>query len=208
MKQRTTNVYEFNELDSKAKAHARARYLEHFEFDDSAVLDDVRHVGTLLGVDFKQRSYRTVGGDIRYEPCIDYDIACGLAFEGDYAYPRHNVLKAVRKYAPKDAELKAIAAGLVEHQRHNKRGIKIRIETTVFYISHLTSKAMSFEDVSELPEDLYTLRVHEDVCNLLRRFADWIYTALCSEYEYQAGVEYIDDNLANGYEFDVKGNLI
>ena len=48
----------------------------------------------------------------------------------------------------------------------------------------------------------------DEIRQLMRDFADWIYENLSNEYDYQTSDEVVEDAIrANGYEFDEDGGV-
>ena len=81
-------VHRLDELSEAAKDTARAWYREG-GFDDDwydAVYEDFRRIAEILGIRFKTRTVRLMGGGARQEPCIWFtgfwSQGDGAAFEG------------------------------------------------------------------------------------------------------------------------------
>ena len=89
-----TTVYQLAELDETAKDKARAWFREGgFDHDwYDAVYTDFEQVCAILGVTFKTRAIRLLGGGSRQEPCIYFrgfwSQGDGACFEGRYTYAR------------------------------------------------------------------------------------------------------------------------
>ncbi len=119
-----TTVYRFYELSDKAKEEARAWYrqggLDYDWYD--AVYDDFQQIAEIIGIRFKTRTVRLMGGGTRQEPCIWFSGFCsqgdGACYEGRYEYAK-SAPAAIRAHAPRDGELHRIADALLAVQRRN-----------------------------------------------------------------------------------------
>ena len=105
-------VYLYSELSSKAKEEARQWWIDAMDPSDYAdsVIEDAYQLGSLMGIEIKQREFKTMGGGVRHEPCVWWSgFSCqgdGASFEGRYQPKADNVAR-VREYAPQDAVLHA-----------------------------------------------------------------------------------------------------
>jgi hypothetical protein len=208
-------LFQFDELSDKAKEKARQWYRRASEGDNyfaESVVDDAVRIGECFGIEFDQRSYQTVGGQTRYEPKIwwsgFWSQGDGASFEGRFRpLDKGSAKQRLKKYAPKDEELRDLAVRIDELQRKYRKRLSAKIVQSGNY-SH--SGTMSLEWVEALtakeePRDV----AHEDETELLsimRDFADWIYRALEEEFDYQNSDEQIDETIrANEYEFKSDG---
>ena len=67
--------------------------------------------------------------------------------------------------------------------------------------------SVSVEDGEDRHRDIGA--AEEDIRDLLRSFADWIYKQLETEYNYLMSNEQIDESLEiNGYEFNAEGRPV
>lgn len=122
----------------------------------------------------------------------------GACFTGTYRY-RKGALAEIKKYAPLDRELHGIAERLQNIQRRAFYGIYASIEHRGHYYH---SGCMRVEMECERPFD------EEGIKENLRWFADWIYSQLEKEYEYQTGEglrEYFTDS---DILFDEDGDMV
>jgi hypothetical protein len=212
MRQITQTVYLFDELSERAKERARD-WFRSTVFQDSSdweyVYADAERVAALLGIELDRRDYKTVGGATRKEPAIYFSgfssQGDGACFEGRYAYAKGSV-KAIQEYAPKDAELLRIARGLARIQKLNFYRISALTKHSGRY-SHaycMSVQAWNAATCADLSRE-----DEEQVTQLLRDFANWIYRQLEKEYEYQCSDEAVEDNIAaNEYEFDENGERV
>ena len=205
MRTATINIYKFDELSEAAKERARQWYREASVSDTpDCALDDAVNVGALMGIEIEQRHWTNSHGFKGSSPEISYcaghvqsDYA---AFEGRYTY-RKGAVKAVREYAPRDAELHRIAQALQAIQARNFYQLTARISEG----RHMNINA----DVDRYDSAAMTPDAEDEITELMRDFAHWIYEQVLAEFDYQASAEYIDDNLtANEYEFDENGEII
>lgn len=205
-----TTVYKFDELSDSAKEKARDWYRSHV-FGDSNywehVLADADHVAELMGIDIARHTYRTMGGDAGSAPTIYFSGFCsqgdGACFEGSYAYKK-GAHKAIRDYAPQDTELHRIADALQSTQRLHF----YKLTASMSHRGHYSHSGCMSVDV-EHSEDRYRdiQGAESDITQLMRDFADWIYSQIEKEYDYQNSDEAVDENIrANEYEFDEDGN--
>ena len=204
-----TNVFQYDELDDRAKERAREWYSRHV-FEDSCdweyVYEDAAEVADILGIDLRQRRVTLVGGHHRYEPSIwfsgFYSQGDGACFEGTYRYAK-GATKKIRGYAPQDKELHRIADELQAVQRKHFYHLTASMSRSGHYYH---SGCMSVE--VEHNEDRYRDigDAEDDIRQLMRDFADWIYERLSDEYDYQTSDSAVEETIrANEYEFDEDG---
>ena len=204
-----TNVFQYDELDDRAKERAREWYSRHV-FEDSCdwefVYEDAAEVADILGIDLRQRRVQLMGGGHRYEPSIYFSgfwsQGDGACFEGTYRYAK-GATKKIREYAPQDKELHRIADELQAVQRKHFYHLIASMNHTGHYCH---SGCMSVE--VEHNEDRYRDigDAEDEIKQLMRDFADWIYSQLENEYDYQTSDSAVEEAIrANEYEFDEDG---
>lgn len=198
-----TKIYQFDELEDRAKERARDWYRQfiftesnHWEF----VFDDAARVADILGIDLRQRPVKLMNGSTRYDPCIYFSgfwsQGDGACFEGTYRYAK-GAAKKIREYAPQDERLHRIADELQAVQRRN-------FYRLIASMSHHGHMSVEVEDSEDRYRDIGS--AEEDIRDLMRSFADWIYRQLEKEYEYQTSDEAVDEAItANEYEFTEDG---
>ena len=206
-----TNVFQYDELDDRAKERAREWYSRHvFEdsYDWEFVYEDAANVAEILGIDLRQRRVQLMGGGHRYEPSIYFSgfwsQGDGACFEGTCRYAK-GATKKIRAYAPQDKELHRIADELQAVQRKHFYHLIASMNHRGHYCH---SGCMSVE--VEHNEDRYRDigDAEDDIRQLMRDFADWIYGRLSDEYDYQTSDEAVEEAIrANEYEFDENGEL-
>lgn len=190
-----TTLYKFDELSETAKEKARQWYREASASDEpDYVLDDVVQVAELMGIEIGMRN--SVSPRIYY--CAGHVQGDYAAFEGSYRY-RKGAAKAVRDYAPQDAELHRIADTLQAIQARN------------FY--QLTASAYVQRDWQGVEVDRYdgltmTEDAEEAVTEAMRDFAHWVYKQILAEFDYRSSDEVVDESItANEYEFTEDGGI-
>jgi hypothetical protein len=192
----TTRVlYKFSELSEEAKQRAIEKEAESAgsDFWTEPTIEDFERICNILGVTLKQRQYKTIGGDTRYEPAVYWSgfssQGDGASFEGEYEYKAGSA-KAIREYAPKDEKLHAIADDLLRLQKPFLFGLQATITQSGNNVHEYTmtiSPRTKFDDVSEkwsskaIPED--------ELTDCFRRLAKWVYRSLEAEYDYQTSEE-------------------
>jgi len=204
-----TTVYRLAELSDEAKDKARAWYREGgFDYDwYDAVYEDFQQIAEILGIDFKTRTVRLMGGGSRQEPRTFFSgfwsQGDGACFEGYYSY-RKNVSAAIRAYAPQDATLHGIADALQAVQRRNF--YQLRAEATHRGRYHheycmaisVTRDSPTWQDMTADAEDVIT--------EALRDLARWLYRQLERKYEYLTSDEAVDESIiTNDYTFTSSG---
>jgi hypothetical protein len=209
-----TKVYQFSELDESAKDRAREWYREGVCTDSDwyeFVYEAATTAATLLGIEIGTKSHKTMGGSTGYSPRIWFSGFAsqgdGASWEGEYQYKRGSCA-AVRAEFPQDTELHGIADRLYRVQRRNFYSLSAHVSQSGRY-QHSGSMAIT---VSRHDDDFYTSYERDtdsdgyEVVQVLREFADWIYSSLESEYEYQNSNESVDESIeANEYTFTESG---
>ncbi len=201
-----TKVYTFTELSDDAKENARdwwRRYVFSDSNDWEFVYEDAANVAEQFGLDLRTRRVNQKDGGYHYDPCIYFsgfsNQGDGACYEGNYEYMK-GALKTVKSYAPRDTELHKIVEQLQEIQRKNFYRVHARTKYRGHYCHSgcMTVEVGRSDDQPVVDED--------DVVQLLREFADWIYEQLKCEYDYQCSNEVVDEMLiGNAYEFTEEG---
>ena len=200
MRQKTTDLYQFDELSDAAKEKARDWYREASagdEFYAESVLDDAKSALKVLGYSVDHIYYSGFSSQ--------GDGACfvGSFYASDYDGKGTNAVQALLIDRPTDKELARCAAELerillacpelsasLEHvgRYHHENSVRFSVDT---------GEETNAEQ-SELVEDAF-----KEVSRDLMR---WIYRALEKEYEYSMADDTVDENMrANEYEFTEDG---
>jgi len=204
-----TTVYRLDELSDAAKDKARAWYREGgFDYDwYEAIYEDFQRIAEILGIRFKTRIVRLVGGATRQEPRIAFtgfwSQGDGASFECYYSY-RKNASAEIRSYAPRDIELHEIADALLAIQRRNFYQLRAEASHRGHYY-HEYCMSISVERDSPTYQDM-TADAEEIVIEALRDLARWLYRRLECEYEYLSSDEAVDETIiVNEYTFTEAG---
>lgn len=203
-------VFQFDELSEAAKQKALEWYRQASQGDNyyqESVYEDAAAIGDILGIDLNQKRVPLMNGSHRYDPCIYYSgfwsQGDGACFEGQYSYKK-GALKAIRAYAPKDAELHRIAKGLQDVQKRHFYSLVASCKHRGRYYHSgcmnvdVSDNRGSYRDIGD---------AEAAITQLMRDFADWIYKQLENAYEWENADEQVVENIrANEYEFDENGN--
>lgn len=193
-----TKAYQLHELSSEAqeKAIENVRNHEGYPYHGwwGFVYEDVKTIASLFGLEIDEIYFSGFSsqGD-------------GACFEGYYSY-KAGGLKAVEEYAPTDLELYGIVKGLQDVQRRYFYGLTAVTKHRGYYYH---SGCMAVSVYQNAGMDYANIDVEREITDLLRQFADWIYSQLEAEYDYRMSDEAVRATIEdNGYEFDEEGNLI
>lgn len=206
-----TTVYKFDELSESAKQNGREWFTRQ-AFSDSNGLEhvyaDADECAAILGIDIARRNSRNMGGGINTSPEIMFSgfwsQGDGACFEGTYRYKK-GAAKAIRQHAPHDTELHRIADGLQKVQARNF----YKLTASMAHSGHYVHSGCMSVSVEHADDRWRTVSDEADLRELMRDFADWIYSQLQREYDYQTSDEVVDENIrANGYEFTEAGEVI
>jgi len=187
------NVYEFSELNDKAKERARNRWREEYEF--SPDLEGVKSIAEILGISDIDISYAGFShqGD-------------GASFTGFYSY-RANSCSDIRRLAPKDKELHRIADTLEFAQNINENKLQARIRRSEHRYLHEYTVCIDVHR-TDGKDIVYCDVAFDATDDGLQSFMRWIYKEIQDQYEYSVSDEQIDENFTEiGYEFDRNGNV-
>lgn len=212
MKQRTINVYDYDELSEKAQERAREWWRDGLDYEWwDCVYEDAADIAALFGLDIRTKLVKLMNGGTRYDPAIYFsgfwNQGDGACFEGEYRYKK-GAMKAVKSHAPLDKDLHEIVQSLQEVQKRYFYAIQAATEQRGRYYHQYSMdiRACLDEDVT-----YQTLRVNDEetVRGCLRDFASWIYHRLRKEWEWLNSGENVEEGIrANKYEFDIEGRPI
>ena len=202
-------IFAFDELNSRAKEKARAwwRSCKSSEFDTECTYEDAAECGRLIGIEIAPRNVKLMNGTSRQVPTIWYSGFCsqgdGACFEGRYSYAK-GAVKAIRQHAPQDLELHRIADELQALQRK----AFYRLGATMAHRGHYYHSGCMSVDVYNDADQYAAVPCEEEIIQLMRDFADWIYKQLETEYDYRMSDENVDESIrCNEYEFNEYGDL-
>ncbi|RJL15807.1 antitoxin of toxin-antitoxin stability system [Paracoccus siganidrum] len=204
-----TTVYRLDELSDTAKDKARAWYRDGgFDYDwYDAVYEDFQRIAEILGIRFKTRTVRLMGGGSRQEPRIFFtgfwSQGDGACFECHYSY-RKNAPAEIRSHAPLDTILHGIADALQAVQRRNFYQLRAEASHCGHYC-HEYCMAISVTRDSPTWQNM-TADAEDVVTEALRDLSRWLYRQLEREYEYLTSDEAVDEAITtNGYTFTADG---
>lgn len=225
MRVKETKVYQFDELNDRAKERARdwfrtASTNDFQDYQAETVIDYAARLGAMLGIDICQKPVKLMNGSTRMDPLVHWSgfssQGDGASYSGHYRYVKGGT-RAVAKEAPTgivdneegrlgyegNNELNRIARELQAVQRRNFFRLVASISAGRGHYAH--SRTMNI-DVERTDGNPVSDEDTETLSELLRDFADWIYRSLEREYEFQNSDEVIDENIrANEYEFNEEG---
>lgn len=208
MRTRTMNVYLFDELSNEAKQTAissnRSWNVQDFDWWGSSY-EAFAEAADLFGLDIRQTRKSLSGGGHRYDPTIFFSgfssQGDGACFEGEYTYKR-GALEATKQAFPADSELLRIVRYLQTLQQRNFYQLTAAAKHRGHYnhsgcmditVDRADGKTLSDDDEESLKQ-------------LMRDFADWIYSRLEKEYDYLTSDEAVAESLrANEVEFTEDG---
>lgn len=205
----STTVYRLNELSGAAIEHARDWYRRSAPDDgwEESVFEDFAQICAILGVDLATQPVRLYGGGTRQEPRIWYSgfssQGDGACFEGRYHFAP-GAARAIRAHAPQDRELHRIVDGLAAVQRRNFYQLSANIRHEGRYYHEFTM-AIAVERDAPTGQDM-TSNAEDQIIELLRDLARWLYRQLEQEYWHQLSDPVVDEAiLANDYCFTEDG---
>lgn len=215
------DVFTFDELSDAAKETAREdrRTGDAEDFDVTDLFHNFHEIGKILGIEFgnaERRRNRIYEAQYVYSPDIRYSGFCsqgdGASFVGSYSCAPGSPAK-IREEFPAETALHEIADGLtaiqVGHRLLTGHGIEAKIECSGREVHEYAMDAEVFDvpsSVTELEVEI-DAAVYEQVTELMRSFARWIYRSLEQEYDYRRSDDYIDECLS-GMEFDEDGETV
>lgn len=193
MKKVTTEIFTFDELDSKAKEKARQWFRQSIGDDSSwseCVIEDAKHVFSIAGITINRVFFSGF--------CSQGDGAC---FEG--GWKAEDVKPGeLKKEAPGETELHRIAAGF-EAVAKKYPGSTFTVKQKGHY-NHENCTDFTVTTDPDLPE--VQPWPEDELIELGKDAMRWIYKALESEWNYQNTDEQVDERIqANEYEFTKDG---
>lgn len=209
-----TTVFHYSELSESAKSNARDWYRNCSAGDNffaEYVYDDAAEIGDIIGIDLRQTRKTKKDGSPLYTPTIFYSGFSsqgeGACFESSYRYKK-GALPSLRAHiggeSKGDKELLRICKGLQDIQRKYFYRLQATTKHSGRYY-HSGCMRVSVDYVGDYV-DRETDKGEDEITQLLRDFADWIYKQLETAYDWENS----DDNVAeiieiNGYEFTEDG---
>jgi hypothetical protein len=206
----------FDELDESAKDKARDKIRYDGVQDDwwDTVYEDAVRMGALLGVNISSTQQKTSKGRTYTTTDISFSGFCsqgdGASFVGNYRFAPDALLKIQEETT--DEELIRIAQELLLLQLGRRmkslEPFSATISTSSSNYSHSGTMRVDVNSEDENDEhDEVSDSLEDDVTQLMRDFADWIYKNLETEHDYLTSDECIDQYLAEE-KFDADGDMI
>lgn len=193
----TVNLYQYDELSPAAQEKAREYHRDAYISGGlwyECILDDAKEVGKILGFDIDNIYFSGF--------CSQGD---GASWTGDYRYEKGAPAK-VADYSGNNAELIRIAQGLQDIQRRNFYRLTASVSVSGRYCHSHTMRA-DVEDCSNPYRDVGD--AEEDMLELFRDFADWVYNNLRTEYDYRTSDAAIAEDFdANEVLFTAEGSVV
>ena len=187
MQTKVIETYGIEELEGRAKENALAwlrKDSTDYDWYDS-VFEDAKKCASILGIEID---------DIYFSGF--YSQGGGACFNGRFSYAK-GWKKALKAYAPIDAELLRIGQELQEIQKPFMYGLSGTIDCNDRYKS---TKAVFHWSEDNMPDD--------DLSQAFTDFASWIYKRLRAEYDWLTSEECLIENAnSNGYAFDSEGRI-
>ena len=205
-----TNVFQYDELDDRAKERAREWYSRHvFEgsCDWEFVYEDAVRVAEILGIEISTSPVRLMSGKSRQKTDIYFSgfwsQGDGACFEGYWSHATGAAAR-IRDYAPTDATLHGIADRLQAIQRRNFYQLAAEASHRGRYYHEYT---MSVDVTRDSPTwQPPTEDAEEIVTEALRDLARWLYRQLEAEYDHLTSDEAIEEGIiVNEYTFTEAG---
>lgn len=209
-------TFTFDQLSERAKDHARDNHRttyppEHDWWEH--VYEEAVRFGALIGINVDTYARKTKSGHVFHEPRIHFSgfgmQGEGASFVGNYRYVP-DAVNAIKQETD-DEELLSIAQRLTMMQlTHRLLGLEpfgASINTRGNY-SHSGTMYVETIHADDDGIDFTTLpEIEDEVQQLMRDFADWIFGNLEAENEYLNSDEYIDERLSDD-SFDERGELV
>jgi len=207
----------FSELSEEAKEHARKEYTSGdypgYDWWDYTYEDAVR-MAKILGIEISTTAYTTSRGETYHTPDISFSGFCsqgdGACFEGSYSFNPGCVKEIISE--TNNAELICIATELYTMQLARRmQGLEYfsaSISTSGRY-SHSGTMSVTVNIEDDEDNELGIQNLENEVTQLMRGFADWIYKQLESENDWHYSDEYVDERLnESDMAFDADGSEI
>jgi hypothetical protein len=207
--------FTFDELDESAKDKARDKVRYDNVNDEwwDFVYEDAVRMGALIGINISKTDHHRKGRKSHQSIDISFSGFCsqgdGASFEGDYWFVPDALLKVQAETS--DEELLRIAQELLLLQLGRRmRGLEPFSATITTSGRYSHSGTMSVTVEADDDQDVVKMNdegLEDDVTQLMRDFADWIYKNLEAEHDYLTSDECIDERLAEE-KFDADGDMI
>lgn len=199
----TKELFSFDELSDAAKERARDWYRSCTdETDFSCEIDEFVTIGEAIGITFDTHEVQLMSGKTRRDPNVYYSVGycqsdCA-SFEGTYDYQPDACLK-LREINNDDTwKPLQIAMALARIQADNAFGLRAVIKGDDY---------PSVDVIDRRNEDRDVSAAEEEIKELMRDLARYLYQQLRDQSDYLYSAEAVDESIeANEYTFDEEGN--
>jgi len=203
-------VYRFDELSDQAKERAREWYRSTLDqVDLNSVVDDFASIAGILGLQLSTHPVKLMNGSYRYDVDVNYRV---LYYQGDYAafdgtwkYNK-GCRQALREYRPVDSVLHSIVDEWAALQKRHfyQLAVDCRSGRSSQGVGDIYRQGFGRYDDQAVDHD-----TEREAANIVDRLADWLYTQLRNEVDYQNSDEQVDESISvNEYEFDEEGRRV
>lgn len=204
-------TFTFSELSDTAKQKARDAYTSgDYLYDEwwDSVYEDANRVAKILGLDIESTRVLKKGGTV-----LDIDISFsgfwnqgdGASFKGSYQF-NPKAVEEINEYC-NDEKLVRIATALTMMQLTQRlQGLEPFSATIKRSGNYSHSNTMNF-DIHDWGIDEIGEPDEDQFAQLMRDFADWIYSSLETEHDHLTSDEVVDERL-DEEKFDVDGVII
>ena len=208
MKTIETTVFEFSELEDDAKEKARQWYRggPDFFFNDY-MIDNFVEVCEMMGIEVDTHSVPLMNGTTRQAPDVFWSgfssQGDGASFAGSYNHQKGSAA-AIRSEYPTDTDLHEIADDLRGIQKRNFFQLSARISCSGSYSNEMSMTAKVERDSPTYQDE--TEDAEEVIQDAMRSLAQWLYSNMEREFDYQYSDEQVDESInANEYTFTEEG---
>ena len=210
-------TYTFAELSESAKQRARDDYTSRdYPHDDwwDDVYEDAVCMAKIIGIEISETAHKGRSGKTFRTIAISFSGFCsqgdGACFEGDYEFAPEAISKISAE--TNDGELIRIAVELYTLQLTRRMtglayfsaSIKTSGRGSHSGTMDVTTNTEEFDEDSG---EVLSNDVEDEVTQLMRDFADWIYSRLEAEHDWLHSDECVDAALED-HEFDENGVII
>jgi len=190
--ERKIELYTFNELEDSVKEKVLDRLREWDVTDNfwsEAVIEDVTEIASIMGITIDNVYWSGF-----------WSQGDGACFEGSFEYKKGSVEEIKSNY-PTDKELISISKAY----RTEQKKFFYKLYGTVKHRGHYYHEYCTVIDIQHEDYPPYA-DIDTDLDEVLRRFMQWIYSRLETEYDYLTSDEYLMERIPElDYEFTKDG---
>lgn len=170
---KTYDVFTFNELNEETQEKVIENFRDIHVSDSfwyECIYEDAIQIAALFGLDIDKIYFSGF-----------WSQGDGASYEGSYTYKK-GALNAVKDFAPKDAELHSIVQKITDIQKPVFYRYEARMHVSGHYVHSNCMKVQIWNN-----QDCYDCINNQDdqeLTQLFRDFANWIYSQLEEHYNY------------------------